>query len=613
MIVLGPNFIPIEDSSANPPVTEPVAVNNHGEIAGTKILADGTEVGFFLGAHGYVDIVAPGSSFTAVVGLNDRDQMIGQDSTGSFLYSGGSFTHPSIPSVTDPVFTDLSSTGRIVGIFTDSGRQHGFAANNNNTKIFNFPLATDTTVEGTNDLGQVVGRYSLRTDTGSSGYIFQSNHFTSIDVPDALSTNAVDLNDWGQVVGTFTTEGNFALNGNPTTHSFIYADGNYYTVDGPIGVQPGSLVISGINNLGQIVGTYQTLSDGNLHGYAATLGEHFSYDVSYFDHPSAVAPYGTQIVNSNVAGDFVGQYSDSSAFSGHSFASIGGTIIEIAPAATAQGTSAADINDLGQIAGTYTAADGSLHGFLYDGGSYTTLDDPNANPGTTNITGMNNAGQLVGYYMAADGQHEFVYSASAGFSDLDLSGLGAQGPIIALDINDFGQIAGSYFDVTDNTYHGFILSNGVYTAIADPDAGSTGSGVVSINNAGQAAGFFQDDGGKFHPFVYSGGAYSTVDLPNSGGANGISNSGTVAGSDNDGTTHSGFLASISGATLVPVLASPPPVITNVVWSMGFSGDFEDAPNWSTDTVPNAANNVVISRAAATSSEASSSICIRPGS
>jgi len=44
----------------------------------------------------------------------------------------------------------------------------------------------------------------------------------------------------------------------------------------------------------------------------------------------------------------------------------------------AGGISPQGINDTGQIVGQYADASGKIHGFLYSGGTYTPLDDPNA-------------------------------------------------------------------------------------------------------------------------------------------------------------------------------------------------------------------------------------------
>ena len=59
------------------------------------------------------------------------------------------------------------------------------------------------------------------------------------------------------------------------------------------------------------------------------------------------------------------------------------------------GTIAAGINDKGQIVGSYNNSTGA-HGFLYDHGVYTTLDDP---LGTlTGAVGISDEGQIVGAY-----------------------------------------------------------------------------------------------------------------------------------------------------------------------------------------------------------------------
>jgi probable HAF family extracellular repeat protein len=45
-------------------------------------------------------------------------------------------------------------------------------------------------------------------------------------------------------------------------------------------------------------------------------------------------------------------------------------------------TTASGINNAGQIVGSYTASNGNEYGFLYNGGTYTTIDDPLATNGT---------------------------------------------------------------------------------------------------------------------------------------------------------------------------------------------------------------------------------------
>jgi probable HAF family extracellular repeat protein len=96
---------------------------------------------------------------------------------------------------------------------------------------------------------------------------------------------------------------------------------------------------------------------------------------------------------------------------GHGFLDSGGTFTTIDPPGSTSidypanglvsiSPAAVGINDAGQIVGRYDIP-GSTHGFLYSGGTYTTIDDPNGVGGVAN--GINNSGQIVGIYGDASG------------------------------------------------------------------------------------------------------------------------------------------------------------------------------------------------------------------
>jgi probable HAF family extracellular repeat protein len=111
----------------------------------------------------------------------------------------------------------------------------------------------------------------------------------------------------------------------------------------------------------------------------------------------------------NGSGQIVGYYDNNG--SEHGFIYSGGTYTTLDdPLSARGGTSGTDgdsINDAGQVVGLYADIHGLGHGFLYSGGTYTTLDDP-LGVGTTNATGINNVGQVVGFYQDNSGGHGFA-------------------------------------------------------------------------------------------------------------------------------------------------------------------------------------------------------------
>src|SRR5271165_7071038 len=122
-------------------------------------------------------------------------------------------------------------------------------------------------------------------------------------------------------------------------------------------------------------------------------------------------------------------------------------------------TIAYGINDAGQVVGEYIDNALNTNGFLYSGGSYTTIDDPLAAPiGGDTITiaeGINDAGQIVGIYYAGSyaAAYGFLYS---GGNYTTIADPLATGRTYANGINDAGQIVGEYGDVSGTTIHGFL-------------------------------------------------------------------------------------------------------------------------------------------------------------
>ena len=95
---------------------------------------------------------------------------------------------------------------------------------------------------------------------------------------------------------------------------------------------------------------------------------------------------------------------------------------------------------MGQILGNYY--DGASHGFLLDGGAFTSIDFPGAL--STEAHGINDLGQIVGSYSDSNHfTHAFLMDAN-GFTSFDFpSPTGALYTSFA-GINNAGQIVGNY-------------------------------------------------------------------------------------------------------------------------------------------------------------------------
>jgi len=149
-----------------------------------------------------------------------------------------------------------------------------------------------------------------------------------------------------------------------------------------------------------------------------------TYTFTTLDVPGATK--GTQASGVNNAGQIVGSYTDSS---GHGFLETGGAYTTLNDPSATQGTFARGVNDAGQVAGYYSDSTGN-HGFLETGGAYTTLDPPGA-IGNTKAFGVNDAGQVAGEYRdSTAGQHGFLatpvpeFSSVGSFGVLLLTGVG---------------------------------------------------------------------------------------------------------------------------------------------------------------------------------------------
>jgi uncharacterized membrane protein len=171
------------------------------------------------------------------------------------------------------------------------------------------------------------------------------------------------------------------------------------------------------------------------------------------------------------------------------------------------------INDHGQIVGSYYPEAGNVdvsHGFLYSGGTYTTIDVPGSIPGTTLVTGINDRGEIVGTYGMQSGGEELekgFLKVGDTFTTIDApcTDFNKLCETFVTGINDNGDIIGTTpIPVEPNFYaeRGFLYQNGAFTIFAAAGANRFDSTeLTGINDADQIVGF--NEGRVAYSFVAS--------------------------------------------------------------------------------------------------------------
>ncbi len=210
---------------------------------------------------------------------------------------------------------------------------------------------TNTTVfAGLNDSGLLVGNYEPTTLGTYQSFGSDGSAFLNITPPASLNTDfsaAFDINDLNQVVGTWETQSDHE-------QGYLLSGGTYTTID-----DPGfDTELYGINNHGEIVGVnYLVGPNPPVLGFSYQGGVFTPITVAGF---SNLAPAGI-----NDSGEIVGTVSNSNDDEGpyESFVEIGG-VTSLFSIPGAEQTAITGVNNAGDLVGDYTNADGSGGSFL---------------------------------------------------------------------------------------------------------------------------------------------------------------------------------------------------------------------------------------------------------
>ncbi len=303
-------------------------------------------------------------------------------------------------------------------------------------------------------------------------------------------------------------------------------------IPGPEVIKSGEIMLH-MNNFSGIIAAGIFLIAGNaaLAQEMAAISNSTSSEFATFEAPNAGAGsyQGTVALGINSSGEVVGMYIDAKGLTHGFVRAAGGTITEFdAPQAGTgkkQGTFPIGLNDSGEVVGTYIDAQNDSHGFVWadSGAIFFTIDAPGAVPPGTTATCINASGAVTGYFRSISGNapHGFVRTAGGEFTVIDAPGAGTdygQGTNASC-INAAGEITGRYGD-SQGAGHGFVRSGaGVFTSFAVSSAEGSNDTFpsttpLSIDAAGNVAGFYEDVNGEQHSFLRTAaGVLTKFDVP----------------------------------------------------------------------------------------------------
>lgn len=258
-----------------------------------------------------------------------------------------------------------------------------------------FPGAVTTVAAGIGDNGHIVGWYTKGNVT--SGFLYANGNYSSVQYPNAIVTQVMSVNSAGDVAGWYRKAGETqTFQGQPMAyHGFVRTSaGEFLEATHPshkYGMAQRILAD------GSVVGCYHDDDFSSMRGtriprHALTpTGVHDS-GITVVETPFSMNNGGTRdgsrlvgfVMNTGQA--YVYENGEMKPFS----------------APNAKGTEAWDINQSGQIVGTFDDSTSTTRGFLLENGQFTTVVYPGSK--STVALGINARGDVVGGFEGADGQ-----------------------------------------------------------------------------------------------------------------------------------------------------------------------------------------------------------------
>lgn len=280
------------------------------------------------------------------------------------------------------------------------------------------------------------------------------------------------INDAGQVAGYYYSD-------TWMKRAFLYSGG----VMTDLGTLGGTESWArGLNDAGQVVGQSRG-ADGNWYAFI-------------WDEANGMQSLGTLGGTTSVAyaindaGQVAG-YSDNGAGI-QAFVYAAGVMTEISEPGYVQ-SGAFDINEAGELVGTYFVSGGLSQAFMYRDGMIIDLGSPLLD--ASRAWTINNDGLIAGYSWGGGQYHSFLL---AGDAVVDLGELEGFPEVYVWSLSDTGQMVGSVTSTTGTLSHAFVYTGGQLRDLNDLLVAGHGWDYLTVafgvNTSGQIAGYGQING-----------------------------------------------------------------------------------------------------------------------
>jgi uncharacterized membrane protein len=205
------------------------------------------------------EITYPDADDTAIIGINDRRDVIGWhnhwngDPSGYFAKWGARYRHLALESPCFGMTPTAVNNRRVIVGYSCEG--YAFAqADKKRKEIINAPGAYFTQVYGVNDRGDVVG--AAYRDGWWIPFLRQGETFSDLPPVDGWEVWPKDVNNKGQIVGTAHEQAT------GRTLAFLLDGGEYDFFEMPEGAYGW---VGGVNDRGHIVGSFFQLAFEDPH------------------------------------------------------------------------------------------------------------------------------------------------------------------------------------------------------------------------------------------------------------------------------------------------------------------------------------------------------------